>query len=253
MKEIISIEKHSETVRILHLHDEKSKNTFTEEFVNTLMEKLTILQKDKTARAVVVKGFPDIFCAGADKEALMELFKGELEVKDLVLAEAMIQIPVPVIAAMEGGALGGGFVLGMYADIVIMSERSMYGVNFTNLGFSPGMGCTRLVQGLVGDYVANELMYTGKLLKGKTYAGRSNVNYVLPKDQVLPKALELAEIIAERPRLTLETVKYSVNLKKRQLLQEARVHEDFMHKITFNQPEVKGIIQEMYNQKYTVK
>jgi len=246
MKELIKIEEYNKNIAVFHMNDAENRNTFHEEFINEMITKLSFFQSDKKFKAVVLKGLPDIFCAGAAKSELMKLFEGNLNVKDLVLSELLLQIPVPVIAAMEGGAIGGGLVVGLCSDIIIMAERSMYGGGFTELGFTPGMGFTRLLQGLVGEYIANEMMFTGKLFKGKIFKERSLVNYVLPKEEVFEKAVSLAEIIAEKPRGTLETLKYSISLKKRQLLQEARVHEDFMHKITFNQPEVKDIITKMY-------
>lgn len=242
----INIINHSDSILVFHMNDSTNRNSFHENFINEMIEKLTLLQDNKKAKVVILKGLDDIFCSGAAKSELMKLFKGNLSVKDLVLSELLLQIPVPVIAAMEGGAIGGGLVVGLCADIIIMSERGMYGGGFTDLGFTPGMGFTRLLQGLVGEYIANEMLYTGKLYKGKIFKEKSLVNYVLPKEDVMKKAFELAEVISEKPRGTLEILKYSVSLKKRQLLQEARVHEDFMHKISFNQPEVKDIIEKMY-------
>ena len=249
MTDRISIEKHpdNEYIGVLSMHDEASKNTFTDAFVDDFIELLTTLQTDKHYKAIILKGLPDVFCAGASKEALMSIFGGGLEVKDLALSELLINIPVPVIAAMEGAALGGGFVVALCADIVLMNEKKMYGTNFTNMGFSPGMGCTRLLQGLVGDFVANEMMFRGRLMKGREYRGRSLINYILPKNEIVDKAVDIAMDIAEKPHQTLHVLKYSLALKKKQLLLDARVQEDFMHKITFGSPEVKGIIEKMYN------
>ena len=247
-KELITISNYSDTIAIFHMNDSESNNTFTEEFINEMIIKLNLLQNDKKYKAVIIKGLPNIFCAGAAQSELMKLFKGEMSVKDLVLSELLLQIPVPVIAAMEGGAVGGGLVVGLCSDIVIMAERSMYGGGFADLGFSPGMGYTRLLQSLVGDFIANEMIYTGKMYKGRVFKEKSLVNYVLPKDDVFKKAIQLAEIISEKPRGTLTTMKYSISLKKRQLLMEARVHEDFMHKITFNQKEVQDIIKARYSE-----
>ncbi|MCG8569777.1 MAG: polyketide synthase [Spirochaetes bacterium] len=243
---VITIKEYSKDIGIFHMHDEKENNTFHEDFINEMIEKLSILQNDTQFKAIIIKGLPDLFCCGAAKSELMKLFEGNLAVKDLVLSELLLQIPVPTIAAMEGGAVGGGLVVGLCSDMIIMADRMMYGGGFTDFGFSPGMGYTRLLQWLVGDFIANEMIFTGKMYKGKVFKEKSQVNYVLPKDQVMDKAIELAEIIAEKPRGTLTTLKYSLSLKKRQLLQEARVHEDFMHKITFNQPEVKEKIEKMY-------
>lgn len=242
----IEIVNYNEYITIFHMNDEENRNSFHEKFTEEMIEKLKLLHENKKNKVVILKGLSEIFCSGAAKSELIKLFEGNLSVKDLILSELILQIPVPVIAAMEGGAIGGGLVVGLCADIIIMAERSMYGGGFTELGFTPGMGFTRLLQGLVGDYIANEMLYTGKLYKGKTFKERSLVNYVLPKEEVMKKAIELAEIISEKPRKTLEILKYSVSLKKRQLLQEARVHEDFMHSISFSQPEVKEIIEKMY-------
>jgi polyketide biosynthesis enoyl-CoA hydratase PksI len=248
MKNLIDIENYNNDIVIFHMKDGEGKNTFHEEFINEMIKKLSIVKESKKYKAVILKGLPDIFCAGAAKSELMKLTNNNLSVKDLILSELILQIPVPVISAMEGGAIGGGLVVGLCADIIIMAERSMYGGGFTDLGFTPGMGFTRLLGGLVGEYIANEMMYTGKLYKGRFFSEKSLVNYVLPKDEVFKKALNLADIISEKPRVTLETLKYSLSLKKRQLLMEARVHEDFMHKITFSQPEVKEIIKKTYTE-----
>jgi polyketide biosynthesis enoyl-CoA hydratase PksI len=249
MTELVTIEPHeaNEAVGVLRMQDAASKNTFTDAFVDALMEKLRALQSDRTYKVILLVGFPDVFCAGASKDALMSIFTGDVEVKDLVLSELFLNVPVPLIAVMEGAALGGGLVVGLCADIVLMNERRMYGANFTNMGFTPGMGCTGLLQALVGEYVANEMMFRGRLIKGRDLRGRSLVNYILPQDQLHAKALDIALDIADKPRKTLEILKYSLSLKKRQALLEARVHEDFMHKISFQQPEVRDIIDKMYN------
>ena len=109
------------------------------------------------------------------------------------------------------------------------------------------MGATRLLQAAVGEFIANEMLFRGRLFKGKTFAGRSLVNYILPRQEMLPKALDIALDIQDKAYGTLEILKYSLSLKKRQILMEARVHEDFMHKISFAQPEVQSIIREKYN------
>jgi polyketide biosynthesis enoyl-CoA hydratase PksI len=239
----------NELIGVLSLHDEASKNTFTDEFADCFMDHLRALQKQCPYKVIILRGMPDVFCAGAAKETLMELFGGDVSVKDLQLSELIMTLPVPVIAAMEGAALGGGLVVGLCCDIMVMNERRMYGVNFTNMGFTPGMGATQLLQGLVGDFIANEMMFTGRLLKGKTFRDRSLVNHVLPQKEIWPKAVDIALDIVDKPRGTLEILKYSLTARKRHLLIDARVHEDFMHKISFAQPEVKAMIDELYNEK----
>jgi len=243
---LIELENIDEEIIVFSMKDHVNKNTFTENFIKEFLENIEKINSNKNVKAVILRGLPDIFCAGASKEELQKLIVGDVSVKDLVLSEKLLEITVPVIAAMEGGAIGGGLVVGLCSDIVVMAERSMYGGGFTDLGFTPGMGFTRLLQGLTGEYFANEILYTGKLYKGKVFYEKGLVNYVLPKEDVFKKALELAKIISEKPIKTLKVLKYSVNLRKRQLLQEARVHEDFMHSITFNSPDVQKKIKDNY-------
>jgi polyketide biosynthesis enoyl-CoA hydratase PksI len=253
MSNAISVEHHEREsgLLVLRMQDTVGRNTFTDGFVDELSDALVEVGKDRSCKAVLVTGLPDVFCAGAAKQSLLSLCEGELEVKDLVLSELMLQVPVPTIAAMEGAALGGGLVLALCCDIMLMNEKRMYGANFTNMGFTPGMGCTRLIQALVGEYVANEMLYRGRLFKGREFRDRSLVNYVLRGDQILDKATDIAVDICEKPRRTLEILKYSLNLNKRQMLAEARVHEDFMHRISFAQPEVKEMVSRLYNDRAT--
>jgi enoyl-CoA hydratase/carnithine racemase len=102
--------------------------------------------------------------------------------------------------------------------------------------------------GGLGPYIAQEMMYTGKMYKGRTFKNRGLVNYILPAAEVFPHALYLAEIITEKPGKTLEILKSSLGLKKKRLLMNARLHEDYMHTISFANPEVKEMIHMVYNE-----
>ncbi len=243
---IVYLETHGDGIVTLHMRDTENKNIFSDAFVDALLGGLAEFTTLKDAKVLILRGLDDVFAAGADKDSLLAIADGRFHVKDLVISERLIELPVPVIAAMEGHAVGGGFVVGLCCDVVILAEDSRYGVNFMEMGFTPGMGCTRLLQGLVGPYIANEMMFTGARLKGKHFASNTGVNYVLPKNQVADKAMKLAQRIAEKPRPALEYLKYSVSLPKRQTLQEARVHEDFMHRLTFSAPGMRQRIEDLY-------
>ena len=127
------------------------------------------------------RGLPDVFCAGADKESLLALCNGDMRVKDLLVSERLLQTPFPVIAAMEGHAVGGGLMLAVCCDIIIAARESRYGASFLSMGFTPGMGCTKLLECLVGPYLAAEMMYTGRMMKGSELATKAvNFNYIVP-------------------------------------------------------------------------
>jgi polyketide biosynthesis enoyl-CoA hydratase PksI len=243
---VVTYERDDNGIGTLSMADEADRNTFSDTFVEAFLAALETATNDEALKVLLVRGLPDVFAAGADKASLMAIAHGTFHVKDLVVSEKLVNVPIPVIAAMEGHAVGGGLVLGLCCDIVLMAEESRYGANFMEMGFTPGMGCTRLLPTLVGPYIANELMFSGARLKGRHFAGRAQVNYVLPQSKIWAKATSIAKRIAEKPRESLEYLKYSVSLGKRQSLLESRVHEDFMHRLTFQTDEVRRRIAEIY-------
>jgi polyketide biosynthesis enoyl-CoA hydratase PksI len=155
-------------------------------------------------------------------------------------------VPVPVIAAMEGHAVGGGLALGLCADIILIARESSYGCNFMNLGFTPGLGTTRLLEHVLSPAIAHEMLYTGQVFRGTHFEGRSGFNYILPRAQVRPQAMDLAARIAEKPRPAIEALKRVLSLGKRQAFEEARTAEAMMHTITFAGPDVRRLIEENY-------
>src|SRR6266496_5802192 len=164
---------------------------------------------------------------------LASLVDGSIAPSDLLLSKAFLDLPVPTIAAMEGHAVGGGLALGLCADIVLIARESRYGCPFMNLGFTPGMGMTRLLEHVLSPAVAHEMLYTGEPFKGAHFEGRCGFNYILPRVEVRAKALDLAERIAEKPRVALATLKRVLSLPRRQAFESTRTVEALMHEVTF--------------------
>jgi len=235
-----------EGVAVLWLHDEINNNAFTEAFVDAMMERLARIEQDQSVKVCLFKGLPNVFCAGAHKDMLLELAEGKSLPTDIKLSGALLDVPVPTIAAMEGHAVGGGLSLGLCCDMVLMARESRYGCSFMNMGFTPGMGITRLLQDAVGEHIAAEMMFGGQMFKGSHFETRSKINYVLPKTKVLPKAMSVARRIAEKPRTAVELLKRSLSVRRRQAFEEARTVEAMMHKLSFADPETIQRIQENY-------
>ncbi|MDD5067031.1 MAG: polyketide synthase, partial [bacterium] len=205
------------------------------------------LEEKEKPKVLILSGMKDVFSAGAEKQNLLDLCEGKVFVKDLVISEKLINAPFPVIAAMEGHAVGGGLVMAVCCDIVIAARESRYGAVFMSLGFTPGMGCTTLLAELVGPYIASEMMFTAKLFKGSELAEKgTNINYILPREEVMKKAEDIALQISEKNVKSINLLKYSLSAKKKKLLVEARLQEDMMHRLSFAFPETKKTIEEMY-------
>ena len=233
-------------IATLKMIDTQGKNIFSHAFVEAFVKELDIIEAAEP-KVMIIQGLDDVFSGGADKESLMELASGQIVVRDLIISERLINTRFPVIAAMEGHAMGGGLVIGLCADIVLAARESRYGAVFMTMGFTPGMGTTTLLQQLVGPYIAAEMMYTGKRFKGKELAEKGcGFNYILPKAEVLAKAKDVALQIAERNQKSVGLLKYALSAPKKKLLIDARLQEDMMHTISFGFPETKEIIQSFY-------
>jgi polyketide biosynthesis enoyl-CoA hydratase PksI len=243
---LISLTQDPIGVATLKMTDVAGKNALTPEFVETLVECLNVIKADTELKVLIMTGLPDIFCSGADLDTLIKLCKRELKPVDIILSKMMLDIPVPVISAMEGHAIGGGLALGLCADVAILAEESRYGCSFMNMGFTPGMGITKLMEHYMSPAIAQEMQYTGKFYQGRDFIGKTNFNYILPKADVLEKANTLAESMAEKPRKALSVLKRYQSMQRRKLFEETYSIETMMHELTFNEEEILKIIQENY-------
>ncbi len=247
-EDLIALERDDDGIVVLTMADEKRRNALGAEFVEQLTDRLNDLSADRQAKVCVVCGLDEQFCSGGDKQMLLDLANGKVTATDIMLSRAMIEVPIPTIAAMAGHAVGGGLALGLCCDIVLMGEESSYGCSFMNMGFTPGMGTTKLLQVAVGDFIAAEMMFGGQFFRGRHFKGRSGINYILPREKVVPKAMKLAQRIAEKPRASLELLKRNLSLGKRQAFEQSRTDESFMHEISFSFEETKALIEAHYHE-----
>lgn len=233
-------------VGILSFRHPQSNNALDAETVPLLETALLDLSADPSVKAIVMEGLPDVFCSGASRELLRALAKGQHAPVDLLLPKRLLDLPVPVIAAMAGHAVGGGFALGVCADVVLLGRESRYGLSFMNFGFTPGMGTTRLLEHVLSPAIAHELMYTGQNVRGAEFEGKSGFNYILPKQAVVPKAREIADRIASKPRPALELLKRTLSLGKRQCFESTYTVETLMHQVTLRGIDVERLIEEEF-------
>jgi polyketide biosynthesis enoyl-CoA hydratase PksI len=243
---LITVDLRDDGIAGLHMHDEAGRNAMSRAFVTELLDGIRAIADWPDLKVAVLLGLDDVFSTGASLEVLRALTTGALAPSDLVLGKAFLDLPVPTIAAMEGHALGGGLALGACADIVLIARESRYGCPFMNLGFTPGMGLTRLLEYVLSPAVAHELLYGGEPVKGARFEGRSGFNYVLPKGEVRSKAFEVAQRIADKPRVALLALKQTLALPKRQAFMSAHTTEALMHQITFAQPGLRRHIEEQF-------
>jgi 4-carboxy-3-alkylbut-2-enoyl-[acp] decarboxylase len=234
----------TDRVAVVTLDDAAGRNALSEPVVHELLAALATVGRDRSVHAIVLAGRSDVFCAGASRDMLRGLVTGGVAPTDILLPRAILDVPVPVIAAMAGHAIGGGFALGLCADLVVIARESRYGASFMNMGFTPGMGMTRLLEHVLSRALAHELLYTGEARRGDAFIGSAGFNYVLPRVEVLPKALDVAARIAEKPRVALETLKRTLVQPRREAFEATRTVESLMHEVCFAQPETAARIED---------
>jgi enoyl-CoA hydratase/carnithine racemase len=137
---------------------------------------------------------------------------------------SVLDLPVPVIAAIEGPAIGAGLCVALACDVVFVAENSKLALNFVQLGLHPGMGATYLVPRKVGAQRAAELLLTGRRFEGKEAQTLGLALEALPPEQVLPRAMALAQSIASAAPLSVRALRKGLAVD-RVALQAALEHE----------------------------
>ena len=181
--------------------------TLTAERLESLEETLQKLARDTRLRGVVVTGpGPGMFCAGADInliQGITDPVEGErAAVRGRSIFARLQQLQVPVVAAIEGPCLGGGFELTLFCDLRVASQHAstQIGLPEVKLGILPGFGGTFNLPRLVGLPTAVDLILNGKLLKGKPALRRGIVDRLVPSEKLLATARAECERLAAAQR-----------------------------------------------------
>lgn len=225
------------------------KPYFERRLVSALVSATERLTADQSVRAIVLQGGTRYFSAGASREALLSMDAGRLISSYVAeVPRALLSLPVPTIAAMKGHAIGGGLALGLWCDIPVLAEESLYGANFMALGFTPGMGCSAILAETFGATLARELLFTGRLMTGRELrvAGGPLSHAVVPRREVDAHALAIAREIAEVPNKALRLLKQTLSARRREILERAVEEERAMHALLFTRAETQALIAERY-------
>lgn len=230
-------------IAVITMHDRVNKNTFSLELMGGLVESFEKVEENQKLKVVILTGYDSYFASGGTQDSLLAIQDNKLSFNDAVKGKSLYSLPleckIPVISAMQGHGIGGGFALGMFADFIIFSRESVYTTNFMKYGFTPGMGATCVLPEKLGITLAEEMLLSANSYRGAELEKRGIPFRVLPREEVFPQALELARSIAEKPRLSLITLKDHLVKDLREKLPKVIEQELVMHDITFHQPEVK--------------
>lgn len=240
-KAYVNLEVKETGVAVLTL-DNAPLNLNTLTTLDRLKDACKAITADTRVRVVVVTGAGDrAFCAGSD---ISEFAHVREDVVPRKLAReneaftAIEELPVPVIAALNGVTLGGGAEIALACDIRIMDETTRIGFPEVKLGVFPGSGGVFRLPKLVGPAHAYELLYSGELIDAREAHRIGLVNRLASAGKALSDALALSQTLASRPALALSLIKSGVRDAVRQDTQEATVRTLADSHLVFTGPDI---------------
>jgi enoyl-CoA hydratase/carnithine racemase len=195
-------------VAVVRLNRPEARNALSMPLRHRLAEIFVELKDDDSVRAVVLTGSDSVFAAGADVRSMVNVGAVEMYHRhNERLWGAIGDYPRPVIAAVNGYALGGGLELAMHADIIIAGQSAQLGQPEVKLGIMPGAGGTQRLIRAVGKFQALRLCLSGEAISADEALTWGLVSQVVPDEDVIADAIDLACRLAAMPTIAVEQIK----------------------------------------------
>lgn len=199
-------------VLVLTLNRPEVLNALNTTLLGELAVALNAAATDSNTRAVVITGNEAAFAAGADiNEMAARDLVGILEDPRVAHWQAIARFPKPIIAAINGFALGGGCELAMHADILIAGENARFGQPEINLGIMPGAGGTQRLTRAVGSSLAMQLALTGEHISAERALQAGLISEISVTELTVARAVKIAEIIAKKAPIAVRLTKEAIN------------------------------------------
>jgi enoyl-CoA hydratase/carnithine racemase len=201
---VVLLERPAEGVALIRLNRPEARNALNNEVRRALAEQFRALGDDGETRCIVITGNEKAFAAGADLKEIASLgARDMMQTGVRRLWKAIADCPKPVVAAVNGFALGGGCELAMHADIIVAGEGAKFGQPELQVGVIPGGGGTQRLVRAVGKYKAMKMLLTGEIVDARQAAEMGLASEVVPDARVLERALAIAQRIAELPPIAV--------------------------------------------------
>ncbi|MFI0369016.1 enoyl-CoA hydratase/isomerase family protein [Actinomadura sp. 1N219] len=196
--------------------DHPPVNALSGDVLDQLSKQTDRLEAADDVRAVVITGTGSkAFVAGADITEFEELIKTgampQRAARSRVLFDRIEALPIPVIAAVQASAVGGGLELALLCDVVLAAEDVRFGLTETRLGLIPGGGGTQRLSRKVGVGVAKYLLFSGRVIDTSEALRVGLVEQVFPADEVVAEAVRLARTLAELPAVAVQAAKAAID------------------------------------------
>jgi enoyl-CoA hydratase len=242
MAEVV-VERPGEHVALVRLNRPEVRNALNLATRRLLAEQITALGADETVRVIVVTGDAQAFAAGADITEMADATPIDMMLRNVQQYWDPIAICAkPLIAAVNGFALGGGCELAMHCDIIIAGPGAKFGLPEVRVGIMPGAGGTQRLTRAVGKFQAMRMVLTGAMISGDEALRIGLASELVPDADVLPTALKLAAQIAALPPLAVRSIKEAVLAGQDASLDTAlRLERKSMHLLFASRDQKEGM------------
>jgi enoyl-CoA hydratase len=196
---------------VIQLNRPDVLNAINSTLMEELVDALEYLDKESDVRCMILTGNERAFAAGADIKEIAEASAIEMLLRDQFARwDRIRKIKKPLIAAVSGYALGGGWELALACDVVIASETAVFGQPEVNIGVMPGAGATQRLTRIAGKHRAMELILTGRTITAGEAKEWGFVNRVVPAERYLEEARAVARELAGKPPVALRLAKEAI-------------------------------------------
>ena len=209
----LKVERGDDGVALITLNRPEALNAFNGELMDELTKVLDELDLDRNIRCVVITGSEKAFAAGADIKEMQSKGFPETYYEDFITAnwERASRMRTPIIAAVNGFALGGGMELAMMCDFILAGSNAKFGQPEITIGVSPGAGGTQRLTRFAGKAKAMEMCLTGRMMDAKEAERCGIASRVVPTEELLEEARTVARKIASMPAVTAMMTKEMIN------------------------------------------
>jgi len=225
-------------------------NALNVQALRELDDILDRVESDEEIYVLIITGAGRAFVAGADIGEMVDFTAADAKTfsrrgNNVLLR--MTRFPRPIIAAINGFALGGGCELAMSCDIRIGSEHAKFGMPEVGLGITPGFGGTQRLARIVGMSTATELVLTGRTIDAQEALQIGLINHLYPAGEMLDRAFELAQIIASKAQVAVRQVKQAIRIGTQIDMSSALAFESEAFGLCFSTEDQKDSMQAFLN------
>lgn len=216
MESTVKLEITEKGVAIIKLNRPKAMNAINDQMKVELTDIVRKVKHDQDVKAVILTGEGRAFCAGGDVKEMSGtrapmFLRNRMRTYLHQIVIMISQMEKPVITAVNGYAVGAGCNLALSGDIILASDQAKFSEIFVQVGLIPDAGGFYFLPRLIGLHKAKELVFRGKMIDAREADRIGLVNHVYPHDELMPKALEMANELADGPTLAIGMAKTMLN------------------------------------------